>query len=61
MSGLKHDAFQCRQHAKSELIRHAQGIKTPEEQEAERKAQERKEQALAREAAKGSALFGGDV
>lgn len=60
MGSLKHDAAQCRQHAKSEIIRHSLGILTPDERMRQDEAEERQRQAMAREAAKGSALFGGE-
>jgi hypothetical protein len=57
MAGLRHDAKVCRDHAKSELIRHSLGILTPEEQADKDRRDEEKRIAAAKLATKGNALF----
>ena len=57
MAGLKHDAKQCRDAFKSELIRHSLGILTPEEQAGKDRRDESQAQAAAKLATKGPSLF----
>lgn len=54
---MRHDAQQSRQHAKSGLIRRANGWLTPQEQKEQAEADERRRLAEARKAAPGPALF----
>jgi hypothetical protein len=56
MSYLRHDARQCREHAKSELIRHSFGFLTPEEQAKAAKAEEKREKKAKKKDAKGILL-----
>jgi hypothetical protein len=56
---IRHDAQQCRAKASSDLIRRRLGLLTPAEREAEAVAEKRRQEAVAREAAKGPSLFGG--
>ena len=52
-----HDAHQSRQHAKSELIRRANGWLTPAERQEQAEAEERRRLEQARKAAQGPALL----
>jgi hypothetical protein len=57
MSGLRHDARECRQRAASELIRHTFGYLTPEEQKAQEEVERERKQAQAKKATLGPSLF----
>lgn len=54
---LRHDAQICRQQARSEMIRHALGIETPEEKAKRLEREESQRRDEARESAKGLPLF----
>jgi 6,7-dimethyl-8-ribityllumazine synthase len=57
MSGLRHDAKKCREHAKSETIRAALGIETPKEIEKRLEREETQAKAKAKTATKGIPLI----
>ena len=57
MSGLKHDAKVCRDHAKSEVIRRSHGWLTPEEVAEEARVEDERRKAAAKIAVKGTALL----
>lgn len=59
----RHDAYLDRQHAKSERIRHEQGILTPAEREAKARAEDRRRREAQRKAQQGLPLeiFGDEL
>jgi hypothetical protein len=58
---LRHDARQCRERVKSERIRIAHGLLTPEEIQAAKDKAELQRLAQAKAATKGHDLFGGEA
>lgn len=54
---MRHDAKQCREHARSEVVRHSFGLLTPQERDEQARREEAVHRAAAKDATQGPELF----